>query len=45
MSGNGSGGGGGGVGGADKKILSLQIKTDLFKDVKYYVTGALQPEV
>lgn len=43
MSGN--GGGGGGVGGADKKILNLQIKADLFKDVKYYVTGTLQPEV
>lgn len=47
MSGSCGGGGGGGVSGgsADKKLLNLQIKADLFKDVKYYVTGTLQPEV
>lgn len=38
-------GSGGGGGSADKKLSNLQIKTDLFKDVKYYVTGTLQPEV
>lgn len=42
MSGNGGGGGGGS---ADKKLFSLQVKADLFKDVKYFVTGTLQPEV
>lgn len=27
------------------KIDSLQIKEDLFKDVKYFVTGNLEPRV
>ena len=27
------------------KLNQLQVKGDLFKDVKYYVTGNLEPEV
>lgn len=27
------------------KLNQLQVKSDLFKEVKYYVTGNLEPEV
>ena len=41
----GSSGSGGGTGGAVAALEGLQIRDDLFKTVKYFITGTLDPKV